>query len=113
MSSFSENFQREDTTQGGSALYDDSTFYSLASTMLLVAIVSLVIIILSRLKIESKFSDKKYKNCTCKACQERLNNHRNRERKKKINCSFYFYNFNFYSLFFIIFIISSSPKKFR
>ena len=91
MSSFSENFQREDTTQGGSAQYDDSAFYSFASTMLLVAIVSLVIIILRRLRIESKFSDKKYKNCTCKACQERLNNHRNRERKKNINCSFYFY----------------------
>ena len=62
MSSFSENFQREDTTQGGSAQYDDSAFYSFASTMLIVAIISLVIIILRRLQFESKFSDKKFKN---------------------------------------------------
>ena len=91
MSSFSENFQREDTTQGGNAQYDDSAFYSFASTMLLVAIISLVITILRRLNIENKFSDKKYKNCNCKACQTRLNNFRSRERKKKINCSFYLY----------------------
>jgi translocation protein SEC63 len=91
MSSFSENFQREDTTKGGNAQYDDSAFYSFASTMLLVAIISLVIIILRRLNIENKFSDKKYKNCNCKACQTRLNNYNRRERKKKINCSFYCY----------------------
>ena len=91
MSSFSENFQREDTTQGGSAQYDDSAFYSFASTMLLVAIISLVIVILRRLNIEYKFSEKKYKNCNCKACAERLNIYRTRERKKKINCTFYFY----------------------
>ena len=65
MSSFSENFQREDTTKGGNAQYDDSAFYSFASTMLLVAIISLIIVILRRLNIENKFSDKKYKNCTC------------------------------------------------
>ena len=66
MSSFSENFQREDTTQGGSAQYDDSTFYSFASTMLLVAIVSLVIIILSRLKIERNFLIKNIKTAHAK-----------------------------------------------
>ena len=91
MSSFSENFQREDTTQGGSAQYDDSAFYSFASTMLLVAIISLVIVILRRLNVEYKFSEKKYKNCNCKACQTRLNTYRTRERKKKINFIFYFY----------------------
>ncbi len=91
MSSFSENFQREDTTQGGNAQYDDSAFYSFASTMLLVAIISLVITILRRLNIEYKFSDKKYKNCNCKACQNRINIYRTRGRKKKINCSFYLY----------------------
>ena len=91
MSSFSENFQREDTTQSGNAQYDDSAFYSFASTMLLVAIISLVIAILRRLNIEYKFSDKKYKNCNCKVCQKRLNNYRSRERKKKINCTFYLY----------------------
>ena len=90
MSSFSENFQREDTTQGGSAQYDDSAFYSFASTMLLVAIISLVIVILSRLNVEYKFSEKKYKNCTCKKCQERLNNHHSRERKNKSIALFIF-----------------------
>ena len=91
MSSFSENFQREDTTQGGNAQYDDSAFYSFASTMLLIAIISLIIIILRRLKIENKYSDKKYKNCTCKACKQRLSNILSRERRKKLNCTFYFY----------------------
>ena len=52
MSSFSENFQREDTTQGGNAQYDDSAFYSFASTMLLIAIISLIIVILRRLKLD-------------------------------------------------------------
>ena len=42
MSSFSENFQREDTTQGGNTQYDDSAFYSFASTMLLIAIITLM-----------------------------------------------------------------------
>ena len=83
MSSFSENFQREDTTKGGNAQYDDSAFYSFASTMLLVAIISLIIVILRRLNIENKFSDKKFKNCTCNACKNRLNTYRTRERKKK------------------------------
>ena len=91
MSSFSENFQREDTTQGGNAQYDDSAFYSFASTMLLIAIISLIIIILRRLKIENKYSDQKFKNCSCKACKQRLSNILSRERKKKLNCTFYFY----------------------
>ena len=91
MSSFSENFQREDTTQGGNAQYDDSAFYSFASTMLLVAIISFIIIILRRLKLDNKFSSKNFKNCKCKTCETRLNNYRTRERKKKINCTFYLY----------------------
>ena len=91
MSSFSENFQREDNTQGGNAQYDDSAFYSFASTMLLIAIISLIIVILRRLKLENKYSDKKFKNCQCKACKQRLSNILSRERKKKLNCTFYFY----------------------
>ena len=91
MSSFSENFQREDTTKGGNAQYDDSAFYSFASTMLLVAIVSLIIVILRRLNIENKFSDKIFKNCTCTTCVNRLNKYRTRERKKKLNFTFYIY----------------------
>ena len=91
MSSFSENFQREDTTQGGSAQYDDSAFYSFASTMLLISIISFIIVILRRLNIEKKFSGKEYKNCACKACKNRLNENYKRERKKNINFTFYFY----------------------
>ena len=91
MSSFSENFQREDTTQGGGTQYDDSAFYSFASTMLLIAIIYLVIVILRRLNIENKYSDKKLKNCQCNACKNRLSAYRTRQRKKKINCSFYLY----------------------
>ena len=102
MSSFSENFQREDTTQGGNAQYDDSAFYSFASTMLIVAIISLVITILRRLNIENKFSDKKFKNCMCTNCQERLNNYRTRERKKKINCTFYLYIFLTFTLCYLL-----------
>ena len=91
MSSFSENFQREDTTQGGGTQYDDSAFYSFASTMLLIAIIYLVIVILRRLNIENKYADKKLKNCQCNSCKNRLAAYRSRERKKKINCSFYLY----------------------
>ena len=91
MSSFSENFQREDTTKGGSAQYDDSAFYSFASTMLLVFILTFLFIIIRRLRYEKIFSEKKYKNCNCNKCIERLKNCRNRVKQKNINCTFYFY----------------------
>ena len=114
MSSFSENFQREDTTQGGNAQYDDSAFYSFASTMLLIAIIYLIIVILRRLKLDNKYSDKKYKNCQCKACKQRLSNKLAKERKKKIKLHFLFlYNINFLFMLFTHFIINSSSKKFR
>ena len=102
MSSFSENFQREDNTQGGNAQYDDSAFYSFASTMLLIAIISLIIVILRRLKLENKYSDKKFKNCQCKACKQRLSNILSRERKKKLNCTFYFYIILTFSLCYLL-----------
>ena len=91
MSSFIEIFKREDIIKVKNLQYDESAFYSFASTILLVAIISLVIIILRRLKIENKFSEKRYKNCNCKACQARLNAYITREHKKKINRTFYFY----------------------
>jgi len=102
MSSFSENFQREDNTQGGNAQYDDSAFYSFASTMLLIAIISLIIVILRRLKLENKYSDKKFKNCQCKACKQRLSNILSHERKKKLNCTFYFYIILTFSLCYLL-----------
>ena len=102
MSSFSENFQREDNTQGGNAQYDDSAFYSFASTMLLIAIISLIIVILRRLKLENKYSDKKFKNCQCKACKQRLSNILSRERKKKLNCTFHFYIILTFSLCYLL-----------
>ena len=102
MSSFSENFQREDNTQGGNAQYDDSAFYSFASTMLLIAIISLIIVILRRLKLENKYSDKKFKNCQCKACKQRLSNILSRKRKKKLNCTFYFYIILTFSLCYLL-----------
>ena len=102
MSSFSENFQREDNTQGGNAQYDDSAFYSFASTMLLIAIISLIIVILRRLKLENKYSDKKFKNCQCKACKQRLSNFLSHERKKKLNCTFYFYIILTFSLCYLL-----------
>ena len=102
MSSFSENFQREDNTQGGNAQYDDSAFYSFASTMLLIAIISLIKVILRRLKLENKYSDKKFKNCQCKACKQRLSNILSRERKKKLNCTFYFYIILTFSLCYLL-----------
>ena len=91
MSSFSENFQREDPSQEGIASLDGSAFHSFESVMLLVAIISLIIVILHRLNIEKKYSGKEYKNCTCKACNSRLNAYYNRERKKNINFTFYIY----------------------
>ena len=102
MSSFSENFQREDTTQGGNTQYDDSAFYSFASTMLLIAIITLIIVILRRLRLENKYSDKKFKNCKCKACKQRLTNILSRERKKKLNFTFYFYIILTFSLSYLL-----------
>ena len=102
MSSFSENFQREDTTQGGNTQYDDSAFYSFASTMLLIAIITLIIVILRRLRLENRYSDKKFKNCKCKACKQRLTNILSRERKKKLNFTFYFYIILTFSLSYLL-----------
>ena len=102
MSSFSENFQREDTTQGGNTQYDDSAFYSFASTMLLIAIITLIIVILRRLRLDNKYSDKKFKNCKCKACKQRLSNILSRERKKKLNFTFYFYIILTFSLSYLL-----------
>ena len=102
MSSFSENFQREDTTQGGNTQYDDSAFYSFASTVLLIAIITLIIVILRRLRLENKYSDKKFKNCKCKACKQRLTNILSRERKKKLNFTFYFYIILTFSLSYLL-----------
>ena len=111
MSSFSENFQREDTTQGGNAQYDDSAFYSFASTMLLVCIISLIIIIIRRLNIEKKFSEKKYKNCECKTCQARLQKYHMRERKKNINFSFFVYIFLTIILSYLLYLSLIQVKK--
>ena len=102
MSSFSENFQREDTTQSGNAQYDDSAFYSFASTMLLIAIITLIFVILRRLRLDNKYSDKKMKNCKCKACKQRLSNVLSRERKKKLNFTFYFYIILTFSLSYLL-----------
>ena len=102
MSSFSENFQREDTTQSGNAQYDDSAFYSFASTMLLIAIITLIFVILRRLRLDNKYSDKKMKNCKCKACKQRLSNILSRERKKKLNFTFYFYIILTFSLSYLL-----------
>ena len=96
MSSFSENFQRDenkDNTQ-----YDDSAFYTYAISFLFVLIVINIILILRRFFYKKKFTDSKYLNCNCEFCHSRL---------KTI------YNYSIRITLFIIFMLFSSKKKFR
>ena len=91
MSSFSENFQRDenkDNTQ-----YDDSAFYTFAISMLLVGIVILIILILRRIFYEKKFTQSNYKNCQCTNCKKRLKDYHNKIKGNHINFRFYFYIF--------------------
>ena len=91
MSSFSENFQRDenkDNTQ-----YDDSAFYTFAISMLFVGIVILIILILRRIFYDKPYTSKNYKNCECSNCKKRLKNYQEKIKNQNINFTFYFYIF--------------------
>ena len=60
MSSFSENFKRDENKD---TQYDDSAFYTFAIGLLLVGIVILTVLIIRRLLYEKKYDQKTIKNC--------------------------------------------------
>lgn len=101
MSSFSENFQRDENKN---AQYDDSAFYIFAMSMLIVGIIILIIVIFRQIFHDKKFSDPKYRNCQCQACQTRLNSFNLEIYKKHINFTFYFYLILLGALIYLMFL---------
>lgn len=88
MSSFSDTFTREENKE---TQYDDSAFYTFAGTILLVIIFPLIYFIFKRIFITKKYLDRKrFKNCECKSCTERVNRHYARIKKQNLNFTFYF-----------------------
>ena len=88
MSSFSENFKRDENKD---TQYDDSAFYTFAIGLLLVGIVILTVLIIRRLLYEKKYDQKTIKNCGCSACQGRLKAYYSKVRSQNINSTFFFY----------------------
>ena len=88
MSSFSENFQRDDNKE---TQVDDSAFYTFAIGMLLVGIVTFLILIIRRLLYDKKYNSKTMKNCQCSHCKERLNKYYSKIRAENINFTFFLY----------------------
>lgn len=88
MSSFKDNFQREENQE---TQYDDSAFFTFGGTILLVLIFTLLVLIYKRIFYDKKYiSDPTYVNCNCSNCKERMKNHYDRIKKKKRNFWFYF-----------------------
>ncbi|MCQ2816945.1 MAG: DnaJ domain-containing protein, partial [archaeon] len=88
MSSFRENFQREENKE---TQYDDSAFSTFAVSMLLVGVVFMIILIIRRLLYEQRYIKKEYVNCQCEFCQEKLKKLNQKLKTKNINFSFYLY----------------------
>ena len=72
MSSFSDNFTRDENSN---TQYDDSAFYTFLTTFLLIGLGALIYCIIKRLWVAKKFSEKKFKNCECNSCKNRLEKH--------------------------------------
>ena len=89
MSSFSENFQRDENKDN--AQYDDSAFHTYAISFLFVLIVINLILILRRFFYKKKFTDSKYLNCNCEFCQSRLKTVNQKIANENINFTFFFY----------------------
>ena len=109
MSSFSENFQRDenkDNTQ-----YDDSAFYSFAISILFVLIIINIILILRRFFYSKIFVNSKYSNCHCEFCQSRLKTINQKIANKNINLTFFFYIILLMVLIYFSFLCYLQVKK--
>ena len=109
MSSFSENFQRDenkDNTQ-----YDDSAFYTYAISFLFVLIVINIILILRRFFYKKKFTDSKYLNCNCEFCHSRLKTINQKISNENINLTFYFYIIILFALLYLSYLCYFQVKK--
>lgn len=96
MSSFSDTFTRDENKD---TQYDDSAFYTFAGTILLVSIIPLIYKIFKRIFYTKELYNKKYKNCQCKNCKERLRRHYARITKGN-------FNFTFYLMIFMVVLLS-------
>jgi hypothetical protein len=103
MSSFSENFQRDENKDN--AQYDDSAFHTYAISFLFVLIVINLILILRRFFYKKKFTDSKYLNCNCEFCQSRLKTVNQKIANENINFTFFLYNYTTHIILFIIFML--------
>jgi translocation protein SEC63 len=91
MSSFSDNFSRDENKD---TQYDDSAVYSFVGTILLVSIIPLLWAIYKRIFFSKELLDKKkYKNCECRSCKERIGKHYVKMQRKNYNFTFYLYIF--------------------
>ena len=109
MSSFSENFQRDenkDNTQ-----YDDSAFYSFAISILFVLIIIIIISILRRFFYSKIFMDSKYSNCNCEFCRSRLKTINQKIANKNINLTFFFYIILLMVLIYLSYLCYLQVKK--
>ena len=109
MSSFSENFQRDenkDNTQ-----YDDSAFYTFAISCLFVLIVIDIILIIRRLLYSKKYIDSKYSNCKCEFCKSRLKAINQKITNKNINLTLYFYIILLIGLFYLSYLCYVQIKQ--
>ena len=108
MSSFSENFQREEKTD---TQYDDSAFYTFALALILVGVVTLLIIIIRRILYDKHYNKTKIRNCECSYCTERLNSYYSKLHKEHINISFYFYIMILIGLLYVAFLCYGQVQK--
>jgi translocation protein SEC63 len=96
MSSFSDNFKRDENSN---TQYDDSAFYTFFTTFLIIGLITLIYLIIKRLWTNEHYSDKNMKNCDCNSCKERLSKHYKRVKAKNLN-------FTFYLMIFLVFVLS-------
>jgi len=87
--SFRENFTREE--QQDDLQYDDSAFHTFAATILIVILLPLLYYIYKRCFVSQELcNEKKYTNCKCSICREKLTNHYNAIKSKNLSFKFYF-----------------------
>ena len=100
MSSFGENFERDENKD---MQFDTNAFYPVLESFIILLLFYTSYKIYSLLfKYQVKYQDqKKYRNCQCKACKQRLNNLIQKKSKKQ-NLIFYIGLFSFLILSFSI-----------
>ena len=98
MSSFRDNFQRNEETE---LLFDTSAFYPFLETFLIISTISSIIAYFNSKKLKYKYiNEEEYANCKCSKCRIKLKELISSFEKRK--------RANIYLILFIIFGISSA-----